>query len=220
MEDFELGEGGDEVVPTFHPMEDLEAREGELPRLMTPLPGLPEEDSLMTPLPGLPEDDEMPAMEMPATEMQVDEAPSATQDTSNRNGNGRRKMSIQEEDEARWAVASTFFEHRSLVENQLQSFNDFLEDGIHEMFRQVAPIEIMPDQNPTSVRTNGYPRQARFWYGDLTVGKPNIFVDESKKETRVLFPREARLRNMTYSAPLYLKIHLEVQKANLYLWSL
>lgn len=73
-----------------------------------------------------------------------------------------RKMSIQEEDEARGAVASTFFEHLSLVENQLQSFNEFLEDGIHEMFRQVSPIEIMPDQNPTSVRTSGYPAQARF----------------------------------------------------------
>ncbi|KAG0563721.1 hypothetical protein KC19_8G054200 [Ceratodon purpureus] len=45
-------------------------------------------------------------------------------------------MTAKEEGEARWAVAKMFFEHRSLVENQLQSYNEFLETGMQRMFKE------------------------------------------------------------------------------------
>lgn len=230
LEDFEVIEGETPISP----MEDFEVLGNELPRPITPLIdsdgleyGLPSSSSLGKESDGIEGDlplarDPMALDDAEPTDMQIDAAASyfppeqtlvneeQTEEMRANLGEKKKKKSVKEEDEIRWSVAKMFFEHRSLVENQLHSFNEFLETGIHKMFKESTPIEVPPDHNPASVRISGFPRQARFWFGEVSVGKPVAYVDDSKKETRVLFPREARLRNMTYSAPINLDIHIEV----------
>lgn len=226
--DFEVIEG--ELPRALSPMEDFEVLGNELPRPITPLIDAdgPEDDVPVKEADGIEGDLPLAPVTMAVddaepTEMQID-APGSysppeqtlvneepTEERANR-GERQKKLTVMEEDEARWAVAKVFFEHRSLVENQLHSFNEFLETGIHKMFKESTPTEVSPDHSPASVRIAGVPRQARFWFGEVSVGKPDTFTDETKKETRVLFPREARLRNMTYAAPIYLHVNLEVNK--------
>lgn len=60
---------------------------------------------------------------------------------------------IAKEDEWRWAVAQTFFDHRSLVSDHINSYNNFVEKGIHEMFREAEPFEVeLPAEVSFAVR--------------------------------------------------------------------
>jgi hypothetical protein len=121
-----------------------------------------------------------------------------------------KELSAEEEEEARWTVAKIFFQTRSLVEHQLRSFNEFLEDGLEAMVNDAPPFEVSPDHNPAAIRIEGLPRQARISYCNVSVGKPTCSATEDKKEVVDLYPREARLRNLTYSAPINLDMNLKV----------
>jgi hypothetical protein len=223
MEDFEILE---EPQRAISPMIDSDGNEDDLG---LPIPSVIESEGIEEEVPGARPtmmesdgiEDDLPLPKSPMaiddaelTEMQIDGgAPHVVvpeQGGEERVNRGGRKMTVKEEEEARWAVAKSFFDHRSLVEHQLHSFNEFLEKGIQKMFRESIPFEVAADHNPASVRVAGLPRHARFWFGTVTVGKPDTYADDEKKETRVLFPREARLRNMTYAAPINLEINLEV----------
>lgn len=126
-------------------------------------------------------------------------------------GSGKKDWTQKEEDEARWTVADVFFKQRSLVEHQLHTFNEFLETGIQAMFKEATPVEVMPDHSPASIRISGLPRQARFWFGEVLVGKPVTYLDDERKATCDVYPREARLRNITYAAPINIEMNLEVE---------
>jgi hypothetical protein len=56
---------------------------------------------------------------------------------------------IAKEEENQWAVAQTFFDHRSLVTDHITSYNNFVKEGIHELFREAEPFEVQP---PDEVR--------------------------------------------------------------------
>lgn len=120
-------------------------------------------------------------------------------------------LSRAEEGVARSVVGKIFFKERSLVEHQLRSFNEFLEYGLPTMFYEALPLECLPAYNPLAIRIGGMPRRARLFYGEVSVGKPYCTVNrDGKKEVVDLLPHEARLRNMTYSAHLYVNMKLEV----------
>jgi len=130
-----------------------------------------------------------------------------------------KELSAEEEEEARWTVAKIFFQNRSLVEHQLRSFNEFLEDGLQAMVNDAPPFEVSPDHNPAAIRIEGLPRQARISYGNVSVGKPTCSATEDKKDVVDLYPREARLRNLTYSAPINLDMNLKVCRSiDITLW--
>ncbi|KAG0596422.1 hypothetical protein M758_UG252700 [Ceratodon purpureus] len=123
----------------------------DLPQVIAECPALP--DDMELPIPPADGGEENLAVsntpmaidDTEATEMQIDVAASYVpiepmqageelrEEPVNRGG---RKMTAKEEDEARWAVAKMFFEHRSLIENQLQSYNKFLETGMQRMFKE------------------------------------------------------------------------------------
>jgi DNA-directed RNA polymerase beta subunit len=130
-----------------------------------------------------------------------------------------KELSAEEEEEARWTVAKIFFQNRSLVEHQLRSFNEFLEDGLQAMVNDAPPFEVSPDHNPAAIRIEGLPRQARISFGNVSVGKSTCSATEDKKDVVDLYPREARLRNLTYSAPINLDMNLKVCRSiDITLW--
>ena len=125
------------------------------------------------------------------------------------------ELSRAEEEVARSAVAKIFFKGRSLVEHQLRSFNEFMEYGLPAMFDEAAPLEISPDPTPVAIRIGARtPKVARISYGEVSVGKPycSVMTRDGTKGVDVvdLLPNEARLRNMSYSAHLYVNMTLEV----------
>ena len=111
-------------------------------------------------------------------------------------------------EELAWLVIDKYFTNDSniLVKHHLESYNDFFNNKIHNIFKEKNPILIMKEQNET---TKEYNYRAELYIGGvdgkrLYFGKPIIY-DEHREH--FMFPNEARLRNMTYA----ITIHIDVE---------
>jgi DNA-directed RNA polymerase II subunit RPB2 len=100
-----------------------------------------------------------------------------------------------------WAVISAYFEEKGLVRQQLDSFNSFIKNTIQELVDESPDIIIVPEPQH---RPGQLPQpQIKYVvnFGQIYLSKPT--VTESDGSTQTMLPNEARLRNLTYSAPLY-----------------
>jgi len=116
-------------------------------------------------------------------------------------------MDSNENDKLIWNIIDKFFQDNPniLVKHHLDSYNDFFNNKIFNIFKEKNPIRIFKDQDPDSKE---YKLQADIYIGGkdgdkLYFGKPIIF-DENR--THYMFPNEARLRNMTYGTTLHVDI--------------
>jgi len=89
----------------------------------------------------------------------------------------------------RRVLSKAYFTSNKIVRHHVDSFNDFLEYGLQKVIDEQRIIET--DIEGTHVRL-----------GKIHVGHP--VVREADGAVDKLYPTEARLRNITYSAPLSL----------------
>ncbi len=90
-------------------------------------------------------------------------------------------------------VVKKYLEDYSLVESNIISFNNFIEKRIQEIVSEISET-IVNDEFEITL-------------GRIRVGKPNII--ESDGSSSLVMPYEARLRNLTYSAPITLEITIK-----------
>ncbi|MFX0169139.1 MAG: DNA-directed RNA polymerase subunit B [Candidatus Hodarchaeota archaeon] len=93
--------------------------------------------------------------------------------------------------EDRWSVMKSFFSSKGLVRQHLDSYNDFVERRIKQIVSDVGKIE--PDIENYYVRL-----------GRIEIQNPS--VREADGSVRNITPSEARIRNLTYSSPIYLEM--------------
>lgn len=98
-----------------------------------------------------------------------------------------------------WTVISSFFEDKGLVRQQLDSFNEFIENTMQEIVDEHAKAIIV---ETTGKGDNEPAKRIEISFGQVYLSRPT--VTEADGSTQPLFPHEARLRNLTYSAPLYM----------------
>ncbi len=104
-------------------------------------------------------------------------------------------------------LVKKYFEEKKFVESNIQSFNLLLEKGLQEV------IEENKEAEPTIIPHNIEKFKIRF--GRITVGKPEITEADGSK--RPIYPMEARLRKISYHAPIYLEVSTyinDVQREN------
>jgi DNA-directed RNA polymerase subunit B len=104
-------------------------------------------------------------------------------------------------------LVKKYFEEKKFVESNIQSFNLLLEKGLQEV------IEENKEAEPTIIPHNIEKFKIRF--GRITVGKPEITEADGSK--RPIFPMEARLRKISYHAPIFLEVSTyinDVQREN------
>ncbi|AWR97198.1 DNA-directed RNA polymerase subunit B [Acidianus sulfidivorans JP7] len=89
----------------------------------------------------------------------------------------------------RWTIVESYFKSRGLVRQHLDSFNDFIKNRLQE---------IIDEQGEIATEIPGL----KIKLGKIRVGKPR--VREADRGDREITPMEARLRNLTYSAPIFL----------------
>lgn len=89
-----------------------------------------------------------------------------------------------------------YFESRSFIDHNINSFNKFIKYGIQKVVNEVG--EIIPDILPIGVR------DLRIKLGKIWVEKP--VIREADGSRRKIYPMEARLRNLTYEAPILLEM--------------
>ena len=120
-----------------------------------------------------------------------------------------------EKDNIIWKIIEKYFEDNEniLVRHHLDSYNDFFNNKIFNIFREKNPIQIFKSQDPN---TKEYRLQADIYIGGkegnkLYFGKPIIY-DENREH--YMFPNEARLRNMTYATTLHLDVDVVYKLKN------
>jgi len=88
-------------------------------------------------------------------------------------------------------IANSFFTKDKIVQHHIDSYNKFLESGLQKIIDEQKIIET--DLEDTYIKL-----------GKIRVENP--IVKEADGAIERLYPNEARLRNLSYSAPLYLQM--------------
>ena len=88
-------------------------------------------------------------------------------------------------------LLDVYFRDNTLVKQQLDSYNKFIETGLQSVVNRV-----------TTIKTNVEGFELRL--GKVRVEPPRFY--EVKGGYRAILPSEARLRNLTYASPVFLEI--------------
>ena len=96
-----------------------------------------------------------------------------------------------------WAVVSAFFSNKGLVRQQLDSFNEFINTTVQEIVDESSEIVVRPQSQHNPLDEGEEPEDKRvvIRFGQIYLSRPTM--TEADGETVVLFPKEARLRNLT-----------------------
>ena len=125
-------------------------------------------------------------------------------------------QTIQSED--CWKVIGSFFATKGLVSQQIESFNEFMRSTMQELINEHGAVkldQVVPsyddEPNPVVVKRH----EAKF--GNISLSSPNM--TEGDGTTTDMLPHEARLRNLTYSSAVYLKMQRKLYMAKEAPWT-
>lgn len=90
-----------------------------------------------------------------------------------------------------------------LVKHQIQSFNDFIANKISNIMSSMNPIDVSDTYLPEH---KCYQNMLSIEVANPTLALPMIY--EKDGSSKVMFPNDARLRNMTYSSNLTVDLHI------------
>lgn len=113
-----------------------------------------------------------------------------------------------------WQVIEAFFRDKGLVSQQLDSFDEFASTTLQEIISEAGTV--MVDQNVPMGEDDGtgapiVKRRFQLEFGSVTISQ--ACVTEADGSTRPIFPHECRLRNLTYSSPIYAELKKKLQVA-------
>lgn len=104
-----------------------------------------------------------------------------------------------------WKLFDSYFsDPNRLTQHHLQTYDDFISNGIPKIIHDHNPIEVKSNFNPSLGK---YSTICSIEFGDIYIGKPSIKENDG---TKLMFPSEARCRNLTYSANLYVDVSCKV----------
>ena len=95
--------------------------------------------------------------------------------------------------------------------HHIDSFDQFVAQDVPAILKSNNPILLLKELNPA---TGVYMYRVEIFIGgrtgeEIEIGAPTIALQKGK-EVRILFPNEARLRNLTYSSTVYATIRVEL----------
>lgn len=92
-----------------------------------------------------------------------------------------------------WNVMKSYLKETGLVRQHIDSYNEFIRKELQSIIDEVGEIPIEVEENPFKIKL-----------GRIEVGSPRVIeVDGSERR---IYPAEARIRNLTYAAPLHLEM--------------
>ncbi|CAB4064835.1 RPB2 [Lepeophtheirus salmonis] len=105
--------------------------------------------------------------------------------------------------EACWIVISAYFEEKGLVRQQLDSFDEFIQMNVQRIVEDFPQIDLQGEPNYSHGEMEAPPRYL-LKFEQIYLSKPTHWEKDGAPSP--MMPNEARLRNLTYSAPLYVDI--------------
>jgi DNA-directed RNA polymerase II subunit RPB2 len=127
-----------------------------------------------------------------------------------------------------WNLIDKYFKDNpyNLVAHHLDSYNDFFNKGIYQIFRENNPIRFIERETESSgekktksksikIGDKENPNECQIYLGGkngdkIYFGKPIIYDEElGKPFAHYMYPNDARLRNMTYGVTIHYDIDVE-----------
>ncbi|CAJ0640509.1 11934_t:CDS:2 [Entrophospora sp. SA101] len=105
-----------------------------------------------------------------------------------------------------WTVISSFFHDKGLVRQQLDSFDEFVQNTMQEIVDENKNLVLQT----VSGNSSEGDKARRFYirFGQVYLSRPTM--TEADGSVQAMFPQEARLRNLTYAAPIYVNMKEEI----------
>ena len=98
-------------------------------------------------------------------------------------------------DEDLWDVGKSFVREQGLVQHHLRSFNRFIHSGLQDLVSSLGEQTIVTKHGTVVLK-----------FGAVEIDPPRVVeIDGTSRE---ILPSEARLRNLTYAAPLSIRMSL------------
>ena len=97
-------------------------------------------------------------------------------------------------------LLKSFFREKGLVRQHLDSFNEFIDHGLQEVIDEVGEIPIEVPESPYKVKLG------QIWIIDPQTRITGPYATEVDGTKHEFYPMEARLRNLTYAAPVALEM--------------
>ncbi len=107
-------------------------------------------------------------------------------------------------EEHAWKILTNYFKTNDFSMHQTESFNHFINVGIPKMIAQESDIIVEKKEGMYTKYTASF--------SGAYVSKPTI--TEEDRTIRTYYPCEARQRDLTYDAPLYVTIHTKLEFAD------
>nr|CAI5853946.1 unnamed protein product [Callosobruchus analis] len=111
--------------------------------------------------------------------------------------------------EACWIVINAYFDEKGLVRQQLDSFDEFIQMSVQRIVEDSPQIDLQAEAQHTSGEIENPPRYL-LKFEQIYLSKPTHWEKDGAPSP--MMPNEARLRNLTYSAPLYVDITKTIEK--------
>ena len=93
-------------------------------------------------------------------------------------------------------LVKAYFEDHSFIDSNIESYDKFIDVELQKTINEIG--DIVPTILPPDVQ------EFRIKLGKIWIEKPQITEADGSK--RAVFPIEARLRKLTYSAPIFLEV--------------
>ena len=111
--------------------------------------------------------------------------------------------------EACWIVINAYFDEKGLVRQQLDSFDEFIEMSVQRIVEDSPQIDLQAEAQHTTGEIES-PLIHLLKFEQIYLSKPTHWEKDGAPSP--MMPNEARLRNLTYSAPLYVDITKTIVK--------
>jgi len=119
---------------------------------------------------------------------------------------------IEEQDneitqEDAWAVIRAYANQHGLVSQQISSFDRFLSYTVQDIVTELSTIEIIPEKQYAPGKADESQKDIKYniVLGQVRVNDKPRFKEFDDKYN-VIFPNEARLRNLTYQTSIYVEV--------------
>eukprot|EP01137_Pigoraptor_chileana_P009419 Opistho-2@57646 len=102
-----------------------------------------------------------------------------------------------------WTIISSYFEEKGLVRQQLDSFDEFVNNTIQDIMDETPELELVAESqhNKANAQT---PQRYLIKFQQIHLTKPTVVEGEGGQQS--LTPNEARLRNLTYASTMFVDI--------------
>ena len=112
-----------------------------------------------------------------------------------------------------WKLIDKYFKDNTncLVSHHLDSYNEFIRNGIPQIFRENNPIRFIERDDEIAKKNEFEKNECILYLGGkdgtkIYYGKPVIYDDNN---AHFMFPNDARLRNMTYGITIHYDVEVE-----------